>query len=333
MGIKYASYTPKVKKHSYSSINTYDQCSFRYYLQYILGNYFYTDNIAADFGTLCHYILENIGLDLKAGRKPDYDKYKDEFQNINIPKKNPFDKDGGIYGLKALRDKYKAEFIEANKNGQSYYTKGLDFIANGMYSLERRLEEHPTWKVWACEQYFDITILNCRFAGFIDRIFVDETTGEYIIEDIKTKDHPFRDEELTTPLQFVIYVKALSDMLGIAEDKISCAYDLPICHIRQEAGTKGFIKRGINKLQKIIDGISQKDFKPTASPLCYYCPFCRNNPVAPEEGKKLCPYYSLWKPDNRTFDVANLWEGMERHEVIVKRLDNIENPGIIEVDF
>lgn len=317
MGINYNK--TKTKKHSYSSINTYDQCSFKYYLQYIKKNFFYTDNLAADFGSLCHKILEDIGLDLKAGRKPDYAKYAEDFQNINIPKQGPFDNDGGIYGLNVLKQKYPREFFEGNKNGVSYYDKGMSFIKEGMYSLEKYLNEHPGWSVWGCEQYFDITIEGYRFGGFIDRILYNEKTDEYIIEDIKTKDHPFKDDELITPLQFVIYVKALCDVTGVDESKIHCAYDLPICNIRQDAGSKGFVKRGVAKIVKMLRGIDAQEFEPHPTPLCAWCNFSKTNPIAPEEGKHLCPYHSLWTPDHRTFDVANIWEGMDRHQIIVER--------------
>ena len=332
MGVFYRTDKP-LQKYSYSGVNCYEQCAFKYYLQYIKKHYIYVDTLAADFGTLCHYILENIGLDLKNGKKPDYKKYKDVFKNINIPKKDAFDKDGGIYGLEVLKKKYPREFFEADENGNSFLTKSEFFMKRGMYRLEEFLDNHPGFKVWACEKYFDITFNNHRFGGFIDRVLYNEDTGEYIIEDIKTKDKPFKDEELITPLQFVIYVKALMDITGAKEDKIKCAYDLPICDKRQDAGTKGYLKRGETKLNKIFNGIESGEWKPGPSPLCWWCQFNHGNPNIPKAGKGLCPYYSLWRPDNKTREVANLWEGLERHEIIVKRLDMSEKDCIIDLDF
>ena len=95
MGINYKSNQP-IKKSSYSSLNVYDQCPFKYYLQYVQKHYVYVDSLASDFGTLCHFILEHIGLDLKEGREPDYEKYKKDFKELNIPKKDAFDHDGGF---------------------------------------------------------------------------------------------------------------------------------------------------------------------------------------------------------------------------------------------
>lgn len=331
MGIMYKAVKPK--KNSYSSINTFDQCGFKYYLQYDQGHYIHTDSLAADFGTLCHWILEHIGLDLKFGRQPDYEQYKKDFYELNIPKKDQYDTEGGVYGVKILQKKYIREFFETNKNGVSFNDKCSTFINTGMYRLENYIKSHPGTSVWGCEQYFDVTFNNHRFTGKIDRILYDETNDTYIIEDIKTKDHPFKPDELITPLQFVVYVKALCDILDVNESKISCAYELPICDMRQPAGTKGFVKRGEEKIDKMFELIDKKEFVPHPSPLCWWCPFNHGNPDTPEEGKGLCPYYSLWRPDYKTFDVANVWEGMDRHKIIVQRLDNSEKDCKIDLDF
>ena len=41
------------------------------------------------------------------------------------------------------------------------------------------------------------------------------------------------------------------------------------------------------------------EFKPTPSPLCYWCSYCANNPNTKEPYKYMCEYYSLWKPSDR----------------------------------
>ena len=54
---------------------------------------------------------------------------------------------------------------------------------------------------------------------------------------------------------------------------------------------------GIADFNKLIDEreayYTIKDFPPKPTPLCYWCPFV----------EKECEYYSLWKPDNKTFEV------------------------------
>ena len=34
-------------------------------------------------------------------------------------------------------------------------------------------------------------------------------------------------------------------------DKIICKYDLPLCDIKQQGGTKGFVNRGLKKINKL----------------------------------------------------------------------------------
>lgn len=332
MGINYNNKS-SLKKNSYSSISTYDQCGFKYYLQYVLGNYVYKPSLASEFGTLCHWILQHIGLDLKNGVVPNYEQYKKDFYDLDIPKKDKYDTEGGVFGIKILQKKYTREFFEGNKDGVSFSNKAENFVKYGMYRLEKQLNENPGWEVWGCEQYFDVIIADHRFSGKIDRILYNEKEDKYIIEDIKTKDRPFKEDDLITPLQFVIYVKALCDMLDIKEEQITCRYDLPICDTVQIAGSKGFVKRGVTKIKKAFEDINNQKFIPHPGNLCWWCQFNHGNPDAPKEGKGLCPYYSLWRPDHKTFDVANLWEGMERHKIIVKRLDNDETDCKIDIDF
>ena len=103
---------------------------------------------------------------------------------------------------------------------------------------------------------------------------------------------PADSKELATPLQFVIYNLAAQELYNISEQDISCAYELVVCDQKQEAGTKGFIARGIKKLNKLLDEIKTEDFTPSPSPLCHWCIFSETFPNQPQEAKKLCPYYS-----------------------------------------
>lgn len=235
----------------------------------------------------------------------DYDKLKDEFLNINIPKRDEFDTEGGIFGINILKQKYKNEFYQTDEQGKSYYTKTLDYLNYGIYRLENYLKKHPELEVFDMEKFFSIEYKGHILSGFIDRIFYNKNNDTYIIEDIKTKGKPFRDEDLITPLQFVIYTVALANALEINENQISCCYDLPFCDLKQPAGTPGFIKRGHNKLNKIFGGIDNNDYTPRPSPLCHWCQYCLTNPDQPEEGKGLCPYASLWTKENRTHQVLN----------------------------
>lgn len=307
----------KPVKYSYSRLNVYNSCAWRYRLQYLEGHFINVDSLAADLGTTLHYIEESIARSLKNHEEINYDQLKDEFYNINIPKTSPYDTKGGVYGINILKEKYKEEFYEPDDNGVSYNTKVEDYLNFGIYRLENYIKDNPGLEVYDMEKFFSVTYNGYTLSGFIDRIFYNKNTGKYIVEDIKTKGKLFKDTELVTPLQFVVYVYALHTTLNIPYEDIECFYDLPFCQTKQKAGTPGFMQRGMKKLDEIFTGIDAGNYEPNPSPLCHWCNFCPTNPNQPEAGKNLCPYYSLWTRENKTHAVSHKWRGMENHESIM----------------
>ena len=96
-------------------------------------------------------------------------------------------------------------------------------------------------------------------------------------------------------------------------------YDLPLMDIYQPAGTKGYMKRGLDKIAKIFKNIADKDWKPTPSALCHWCEFCPTNPNAHEEFKYLCPYFSHWQSKGDSMsEVEYEWQGMENHDSVME---------------
>lgn len=309
-------------KYSYSKLNTFENCPFKFHLQYEEGHFVASESLANQFGVLIHYCEETIARTLQMGKEVDYEKLKKDFIELNIPKKDKFDTDGGIFGINELKKKYQGDYFSVDDYGMSYHTKAEYYLNEGIYRLEKYLKEHPTYEIYGMEQFFKIAFGNYTLSGYIDRIFHDTATNKYIIEDIKTKSHRFKDEECITPLQFVLYADALKSMVGIKDDQIICQYDLPFCKEKQPAGTTGFIKRGMKKIEELFTKIESGDRAAHSSPLCYWCCFSATNPNQPEEGKHLCPYYSLWTPNHRTFEVKNQWEGLDKHDLILKRFNN-----------
>lgn len=302
---------------SYSKVNTYEGCGWRYYLTYEKNYFFFGESLSADFGALVHFFEQKIFETLKRGEAVDYDSLRQEFKTINIPKKDRFDTEGGIFGTNILQKKYGKEFYDTDEQGDSYFSRAEKYLSTGIYRLEDYLKENPDIYPWAAEKYFSITFEGYIFSGHIDRIFYKEKTDEYIIEDIKTKNKPFKEKELETPLQFVIYCIGMQEGMDIPYEKISCRYDLPFLNRKQDAGERGFVTRGTLRLKKILQGIKEKDWTPNPSPLCYYCPYCNSNPAQPEGAENLCPYYSLWKPTEKTKEVASNWQGFEKHENVM----------------
>jgi hypothetical protein len=168
------------------------------------------------------------------------------------------------------------------------------------------------WEVIGTEVEFLILFNNkALIKGFIDRVDKNKVTGDIRVIDYKTNNKEFEKNKLATPLQMYIYSLACYKMYG--QYPIECIYDLIFLNKQQIGGTKGYLKRGFDKLNKLLDeiiyyqevGVNQMIPKPT--PLCYWCDYCRQNPNSLEEKFHLCEYYSLWTPYEKTFKVNQDW--------------------------
>ncbi len=309
----------KVERFSYTKLDTYKQCGWKYKLQYVEGRFFAADTIATSIGTLVHWIEQRISEAYINGREPDYPALLEDFWNCNIPQKDKYDRTGGIQGVNFLRQKYVDEFYEIDKYGSSYAQRCKFYAEVGIYRQQKFLEEHPDIELVDVEKYFEYTYKGRLFSGYIDRIWRYKGTDQYIIDDIKTKAAPFDEKnDVPTPLQMKIYTMALKSCYNLATEPDECYWDLPFIDMRQRAGTKGWLKRADTKLEKLFAGIDAQDWTPHPSPLCHWCNFCGTNPNQPEGAKHLCPYQCQWTQDNKTFDKLNEWEGMERHEAIMR---------------
>ena len=67
----------KTEQYSYSKLDLYEGCSFKYKLKYLDKIQFkWTDTIATEFGTCIHSIEEDIAKAIKAGEPIDYISFK-----------------------------------------------------------------------------------------------------------------------------------------------------------------------------------------------------------------------------------------------------------------
>ena len=292
-------------RYSYSKLDCYKQCHFMFKLKYIDGHYVSASSIALDIGILIHETEESIANSIKNKEQIDYIKLKN-----NI-----------ILKMQKIEHKFPKDFWEKDKSGRYYKEKIYNYLDSGIYRLENYMKEHPTFEIIGAEVPFKVEISGKNFTGKIDRVLRDSSTNTYICHDVKTYAVEVAKEDLVTPLQFVVYTKAIEELYNIDENHIICGYDLPFCNIIQQAGTKGFMKRGLDKINKLLEGIDSQDFAVNPSPLCYFCPYCRNNPTAKKEDW-LCPYYCLWTREYKTFETLYEWQGIENHELIMESFRN-----------
>ena len=291
-------------KMSYSKMDCYKQCGWKFLLQYIEGPYISTPGIALDVGILIHDTEEKIANFIKDGLPIDYVALKN-----NI-----------IVKTMEIEHKFPKDFLEKDKTGRLYKEKIYEYLEKGIYRLETHMKEHPELEVIGAEIPFKYDLMDFTFSGKIDRLFRNKITGEYICQDIKTWPKPADDKDVPTPLQFVVYTKAIKEMYGVLNEEISCAYDLPFCNMTQAVGTKGYMTRGMKKIKELLDGIKSEEYKPNPSPLCHWCTYCATNPNQPKDpnARKRCPYHSLWTKEKESYEVANKWKGMAKHKEILE---------------
>lgn len=311
----------KPEKYSYTKIDQYNNCPFAFWLKYKQGHYVggLTANIAV--GTLVHHILEQEAKDIINGRKINYNALKTTFTDACLSKKNKWDKKE-LYGTKKLAQMFPDEWYDTNtKSGKSFDQKAEEFLDNGIYRLEKYMKEHSDQELIGVEIPFEFEYRGYLFNGFIDRLLRVKGTNKYIIHDIKTRDSLFTDT--STCLQFVVYALALQRMYG--EDiEFECYYDLPIIDTIQPVCTPGFIVRGEKKINKLLDSIEANEFKPKPSPLCFWCAYRLGGATKDELCEELCPYYSLWTRDNKSFKTKMEWTGLEDYPSQLKKMKDLD---------
>ena len=294
---------------SFSKLDTYDQCHYKYKLCYVDGNYIHGSNIAVEIGTLIHQTEEAIAKAILENQSINYIELKN---NVLIK-------------LNEIEHRYPEDFVKPDKAGRTYAEKVNTYLRSSIYYLETFCKKSE-YELVDTEKSFTIDIDDHTFTGSIDRVFRHKVTGALLVQDIKTYSQPVEQNKLATPLQFVIYCLAAEAIYGQPADTIKCQYYLPFFltelgfGLAQDAGTAGFISRGKKKLDNLFLEINAGNYAPTPSPLCNYCQYCITNPDSTEPGKYLCPYFSHWTRDNRIMGIVeNQWLGIDFDKEIVER--------------
>ena len=298
---------------SYSKLDLFKKCPFRYKKRYVERNYSNADSLATEFGSLLHKALELKGQDLMDNRAIDYD----EIHNVLLAGYDEKTEKGQetILGAGDLRVKYCEEWFAADeKTNQSTEDRFNIFVEK---VLPSRME-NMTQKIVGTEIPFEFVYdERCIFHGFIDRVdgtYEDNELRALTVTDYKSSKKIFPVEDIRTPLQMVTYDLACLFLYGVLPD--NHVYDF--IGINQKQGklqgvcTKGYLKRGIKKIDSLLDQIGSmeesNEYPPKPSPLCHWCDFCETNPRAEDKCKFLCPYFSLWTPENKTFQTNEKYE-------------------------
>lgn len=297
----------KLPKFSYSKLEVFGTCEYRYHLQYNQGMYTDDTTLALELGSLCHYILEQKGKMLKADTGiVDYSLLDDILENGVIVDDEKTHEH--LLGVRDLKKKYFDIWYEAdNASGMTYEDKMKVFNK----VLQSEMENDNGWTPLLFEYHFEFVWDNrVIIHGFIDRI--DTKDGEYRTVDYKTSKRIYDDSKLPTSLQFGIYALAILHKFGkLPAESI---YRFILIDEIQLALTKGWEKRLIKSLTTKFDRIdlhTQSElWKPSPSPLCYWCNFAKTNPNA-HDFKDVCVYHCLWTPTKKTFEVNQKYNTLD----------------------
>lgn len=298
---------------SYSKLSLKHQCDFRYNLKYNRGNYSNQGSMATAIGSILHKGLELKGRSIMNNEQPDYDEIRKLiYEGCEEETDKGKEK---LVGLDDIMAEYLSEWFAIDPNTCMDMNQKIDLYFNDV--LPTRMEDN-NWKILGTEIGFEFVYDNrCIIHGYIDRLDCKSDNEKILrVTDYKSSKKKFRDEDVKTPLQMVTYDLACLFMHGVIPEYHE--YDFILLNEKQtsEDGicSKGYLKRGLKKLDRILDSIAENSitgiYKPSPSPLCYWCEFASSDysPNIDEKYAGMCPYHSLWTPENKTFKVNQKFE-------------------------
>lgn len=181
---------------SASRIKTLQQCSWKYWCNYIL-KLPDKSNDGASRGWICHLIFELLG---ESRHKHHYD---------------TIDKEGSIFSSKAIKKLTLYHAKKLNVADEENLALIDKMTVNGLrYDFFGKEPKNPDEAI--SEKSFDITISNgdisYRIKGFIDKLFLYKNNSYALIRDFKSSKQVFKGKEVTDNLQHLMYSLAVKHL-------------------------------------------------------------------------------------------------------------------------
>jgi RecB family exonuclease len=240
-------------KISYSRINAYLFCPYKYKLVY-LDNFYIPVNPDITFGHVIHKTLEQFHGDNK-------DKSYDAL-------------------FECYCKAWKNDGFKTPQQIFEYYQRGIKILENYHVSFCKAKPE-----VLCVEKHFDTNIGKYKFIGIIDRI--DEySNGAYEVMDYKTHSQIWSQERVDKDLQLSFYVYACKNVFGFNPDKIS-VYFLSDNKKIYTKRTQNEIANAINIALDVAEKVTAGNFEPDFTK-CFLCDFrfkCRYSQYRHNETK------------------------------------------------
>lgn len=239
-------------KISYSRINAYLFCPYRYKLIYI-DNLYAPVNADSTFGHIIHRTLEQFC----DGKKKSYDELVDCYNSSW--KNNGFANPWQTF---------------------EYYVRGNKILKNYYESFKKSKTE-----IVYVEKSFDANIGKYRFVGIIDRID-KHPDGTYEVMDYKTHITIWEQEKVDKDLQLTFYAYACKNIFGFNPNKIS-VYFLSENKKIYTKRTQDDINKAIDIALDVAEKIASENFQAGMSK-CSLCDFhfkCKYSKERKEEIK------------------------------------------------
>ena len=262
----------KIKIFSHSRLSAFEQCKLKYrfrYIDKIIPEIEKT--IESHLGNVVHSTLEWLYRQIKNKKIPTIDEVISYYSN-----------------------NWKEEYEEGTpiiKKGltlEYYFNKGIQFLIN--YYTEHKPFDDNTLDV---EKEIEIVLDDSgeyKIRGFIDRLAMNPTTGEYEVHDYKTSSNFPTDKEIENDRQLALYAIAIKEIYGKEKDVRLVWHYLSfnkIIHSKRTNEQLENLKKETLRLVKKIE--STDDFSPTKSALCHWCEF-----------KNICPAWGNKIPGKQT---------------------------------
>lgn len=308
----------KLPTYSHSKLEVYENCPYRYSLQYEQGKRSNETTLALELGTVCHRIYE---IASQMWRQETINYNEINYDDLKFLLEYG-DTDEKISGIKDLSKKYFEEWYEPDSEGHTYswkmgqFDKGLHEYIEGF--------NYNGWHPFKEEYDFEFVFNNRAIIhGFIDAILIN-AEGDLKCIDFKTSKKIFPDNKIPTSQQFSIYCMGMLNDFG--KLPVQCDYKFILLNQEQNALTTGFAKRIVKKLNTVLDSIDKNSesgvYISSPTPLCWYCPYNKNNPKN-KDFKNECEYYSLWSPTDKRWDVNKHFNALDLTNN--KQVNNIED--------
>lgn len=296
----------KLPTYSHSKLEVYENCPYRYGLQYEQGKRSDETTLALELGTVCHKVYETAS---QLWRQETVNYNEINYDDLKFLLEYG-DTDEKISGIKDLSKKYFEEWYEPDSEGHTYswkmgqFDKGLHEYVEGF--------NYNGWIPFKEEYDFEFVFNNRAIIhGFIDAILIN-AEGDLKCIDFKTSKKLFPGNKIPTSQQFSIYCMGMLNNFG--KLPVQCDYKFILLNQEQNALTTGFAKRIVKKLNNVLDNIDKNSengvFIPSPTPLCFWCSYSSTNPKAVQY-KNECEYYSLWTPTEKKWDVNERFNALD----------------------